>query len=289
MSPATLKGYRIDLEQFCQAVSKTPDPFCRHSLNQYCRQLNAHYMPRTAKRKIASLKAFSRWLEFEDYFEADPFRKVNTKTKRIKEIPRSLSLRSMQTILQYAYSKAKHGNKSQSFYRTTKRNIAILELLFATGLRVSELCSLKAEDIRYSPFSICVMGKGNKERSIPVENQEVITALQKYMQISSGLRETRGYIFYNQNGNVISEQSVRNMVTKYAKEAGVSGKVTPHMIRHTFATLLLEQDVDIRYIQKMLGHSSILTTEIYTTVSDIKERQVVALRHPRNRFSINTG
>ncbi len=286
LSPATLKGYRIDLCQFAQAVADCEKPFCRESLNQYCRVLNKGYMPRTAKRKLASLKAFCRWLEFEDRLEDDPFRRIHTKTPPVRQLPRYLPLEHMERILQTAYRKKEEVDQQLPSYRVCVRNVAILELLFATGLRVSELCSLKVENVQEAPVSVRIVGKGNKERIIPIENTEVIAALQAYFTLFSDCIREGGFLFYNQRKSPLSQQSVRNMVAKYAKAAGVPGKITPHVFRHTFATLMLEQDVDIRYIQSLLGHSSIRTTEIYASATDSKKRKIIAGKHPRNSFKI---
>lgn len=290
LSSATLKGYEIDLKQFSQMASEKKNPFDKTALNTYCRILNKKYKPRTVKRKLASLRAFSHWLEFEEYLQYDPFRKINTKTPKPIQVPRYLTLSSIKAILQLAYDKIKNTDKrrQRTAYIKNVRNAAILELLFATGLRVFELCSLKLENFEWSPLTIRVSGKGSKERLIPIENPEVIILLQEHMNLSSELINAKKYLFFNQWGNPISEQSVRNMVANYAKEAGISVRVTPHMIRHTFATLLLEQDIDIRYIQKLLGHSSIQTTEIYTSVTMIKERQIIATHHPRNIIKIKS-
>ncbi len=285
LSPATIKGYAIDLKQFYEAVSKEDEPFGKECLNYYCRLLNKRYKPRTVKRKLASVRAFCRWLEFEEILSTDPFKKVNVKIQQVKQIPVYLPLASMEKILEIAYEKRERANRRKHTYKVCVQNVAILELLFATGLRVSELCSLRRENLQMFPGSVRVLGKGNKERIVPIENKEVISAIQMQIKVCSEKIDTNGYLFYNQRGKPISQQSVRNMVIKYAKEAGIPGRITPHIIRHTFATLMLEQDVDIRYIQNLLGHSSIRTTEIYTTVTRTKERQIIASKHPRNYLS----
>lgn len=289
LSAATMKGYQIDLRQFLELQKADSDPLCKENLDRFCRVLNKKYMPRTAKRKLASVHAFASWLEFEEIIDKDPFSKVNTKMKRLKQIPQFLPLVSMEQILHTAYRKQWEADRRKPAYKVSVQNVAIMELLFATGIRVSELCAIKLEDFHQHLGAVRILGKGDKERLIPIENREVIMALEKHIEFYSDLIEAQGYLFYNQRKAPLSQQSVRNMVSKYAKEAGIPGKITPHVIRHTFATLMLEQEVDIRYIQSLLGHSSIKTTEIYTTASRTKERQIMIAKHPRNLIKFFTG
>jgi len=163
------------------------------------------------------------------------------------------------------------------------RDRAILETLFATGIRVSELCSLKVKDISIDDGVIKIMGKGAKERIVQIRNSEVISSLQRYQTSNKFESE---YFFVNRQAARISEQSVRFMIRRLCNTADVPQHITPHMFRHSFATLLLEEDVDIRYIQRMLGHSSIQTTQIYTQVTMEKQRQILTLKHPRNKIRL---
>ena len=165
------------------------------------------------------------------------------------------------------------------------RNLAVLELLFATGLRVSELCSLRPNDINLKNGEIRIWGKGSRERMVYIGNPESLTILKQYEKAFAPKIQTANWFFINRLGSRLSEQSVRNMVTDYTQRALVQEHVTPHMFRHTFATLLLEEDVDIRYIQDILGHSSITTTQIYTHVSQNKQKSILKKKHPRNKIS----
>lgn len=156
-------------------------------------------------------------------------------------------------------------------------------------MRISELCSLKPSDIDFESNNILIYGKGAKERIIQLGNQEVISALVLYQETFKKDIEICGYFFVNRLHHKLSDQSVRFMINHYAELAGISQHITPHMFRHSFATLLLEQDVDIRYIQRMLGHSSISTTEIYTHVSSTKQKDILTNKHPRNQMNVNKG
>lgn len=160
----------------------------------------------------------------------------------------------------------------------------MLELLFATGIRVSELSFLKPEDINFTDKTLKIYGKGARERILYIENPDVIEALQVYKKAFRSEMKSCGFFFINNWGTRYSEQSVRNMIRKYTDLASCSLHITPHMFRHSFATLLLEEDVDIRYIQNLLGHSSVTTTQIYTHISANKQRKILADKHPRNRI-----
>ena len=153
-------------------------------------------------------------------------------------------------------------------------------------MRISELCSLKIEQIDLTEYIIKIYGKGSKERLIQICNNNVQKLLHNYIK-ERGKESIDDYLFINRLNNRLSEQSVRNMINNYANQAGIPLHITPHMFRHSFATLLLEEDVDIRYIQQMLGHSSITTTQIYTHTSINKQKSILAIKHPRNRIIID--
>ena len=156
-------------------------------------------------------------------------------------------------------------------------------------MRISELCSLKPSDIDLENNTVLIYGKGSKERILQLGNPEVIAALILYQETFQADISCCGYFFVNKFKRKLSDQSVRYMINRYAGLAGIEQHITPHMFRHSFATLLLEQDVDIRYIQKMLGHSSISTTEIYTHVSNNKQKDILVNKHPRNLMEVNKG
>ena len=166
------------------------------------------------------------------------------------------------------------------------RDAAVAELLFATGMRISELCTLKSEDVNLYDGTILIYGKGDKERRIQIANDAVISILEEYKTDFKTEIKSCNHFFANQSGKALSDQSVRRMINKYSSLAGIDLHITPHMFRHTFATSLLEADVDIRYIQEMLGHSSINVTEIYTHVAVAKQRDILNTKHPRKDFHI---
>ena len=284
----TLKAYKIDLKQFEIFCTDLSDCFAKNVVDDFITNLHKQYKPKTVKRKIASLKAFFHHMEYRELLTENPFSKLDIRFREAKLLPKTIPFHSIQTFLSTLYAQ-KELAKSEYQLRCCIRDIAVIELLFATGMRISELCSLKPSDIDLESNNILIYGKGAKERILQLGNQDVIAALILYQGTFRNDIEACGYFFVNRLQHKLSDQSVRFMINHYADLAGISQHITPHMFRHSFATLLLEQDVDIRYIQKMLGHSSISTTEIYTHVSNTKQKDILVHKHPRNLMEINKG
>ncbi len=284
----TLKAYKIDLKQFEIFCTDLSDCFAKNVVDDFITNLHKQYKPKTVKRKIASLKAFFHHMEYKELLNENPFTKLDIRFREAKLLPKTIPFHSIQTFLSTLYAQ-KELAESEYQLRCCIRDIAVIELLFATGMRISELCSLKPSDIDFESSNILIYGKGAKERIIQLGNQEVIAALVLYQETFKKDIEVCGYFFVNRLQHKLSDQSVRFMINHYAELAGISQHITPHMFRHSFATLLLEQDVDIRYIQRMLGHSSISTTEIYTHVSSAKQKDILVHKHPRNLMEVNKG
>ena len=262
----SLKAYKIDLKQYDTFSCDLPEYLSRNTLDSFLTNLHKQYKPKTVKRKIASLKAFFHYLEYKDLLEENPFNKLDVHFREAKLLPKTIPFHSIQKFLSALYEQ-KNTAASADQLRCSIRDIAVIELLFATGMRISELCSLKPSDIDLENKTVLIYGKGARERILQLA--------------------CCGYFFVNKLKHKLSDQSVRFMINRYAKLAGIEQHITPHMFRHSFATLLLEQDVDIRYIQKMLGHSSISTTEIYTHVSNNKQKDILMNKHPRNLMKVN--
>lgn len=284
----TLKAYKIDLKQYEDFCADISDCFSRSAVDDFITNLHKQYKPKTVKRKIASLKAFFHHMEYRELLNENPFAKLDIHFREAKLLPKTLPFHSIQAFLSTLYAQ-KEQTKSEYQRRCCIRDVAVIELLFATGMRISELCSLKPSDIDLESNNILIYGKGAKERIIQLGNQEVIAALALYQETFAKDIEQCGYFFVNRLKHKLSDQSIRFMINHYAELAGISQHITPHMFRHSFATLLLEQDVDIRYIQRMLGHSSISTTEIYTHVSNTKQKDILVNKHPRNLMEVNKG
>lgn len=284
----TLKAYRIDLRQYEEFCGRAEDCFFRDRVDDFITGLHKQYKPKTVKRKIASLKAFFHYLEYKEVLHENPFAKLDIRFREAKLLPKTIPFHSIQTFLSVLYEQKERAESAYQ-WRCCIRNIAVMELLFATGMRISELCSLKPSDIDLENNTVLIYGKGAKERIIQLGNREVISALESYQEAFQQDIDACGYFFVNRLRHKLSDQSVRFMIDHYAKLAGITQHLTPHMFRHSFATLLLEQDVDIRYIQRMLGHSSISTTEIYTHVSNAKQKDILVRKHPRNLMEVNGG
>lgn len=280
----TIKAYKTDLAQFYSFANHTDTFLNKANITEYIAFLHNQYKPKSVKRKVASLKAFCSYLVDEEQLEANPFARMKQTYKEPYHLPKVISLDNIQKILNTIYADMDAVNTE---YKRgyILRSIAVTELLFATGMRVSELCSLSPDDIDLTNRTIRIFGKGARERILQIENADVLKILREYFQCHQDRITSCGYFFVNKLGSRLSEQSVRSMLNGYTRQAGIHMHVTPHMLRHSFATLLLEEDVDIRYIQQMLGHSSITTTQIYTHVASSKQKQILLTKHPRNKFA----
>ena len=228
------------------------------------------------------------FLEFEDKINSNPLRKMRIKIKERNGLPKVMDIREIRKIFNSAYEEnSKFRNSSAFAFFETLRNIVVIELLFATGARVSEIANLKIENIEIPSGIITIKGKGNKERIIQVCNYETLKILKDYQKIYiDRINNSGGFLLVNRLGKKLSDQSIRMIVKKLASKAKLQKHITPHVFRHTFATLLLEKDVDIKYIQSLLGHSSIMTTQIYTHVNHAKQKRILRTKHPRKDFSM---
>lgn len=282
----TLKAYRIDLGQFSEDIAiKNIGDITSDTLENYIAELHKKYKSKTVKRKIASIKALFHYFEYKDIIVINPFNKIQIKFREPVILPKTIPLHTVEFFLSTIY-KYRTNAKTDFQRKNALRDAAVIELLFATGIRISELCSLKMNDVNLYDRSILIYGKGSKERKVQIGNDAVINVLQEYKNCFMPQMLNCNHFFVNQNGTMLSDQSVRRMINKYSSLASIELHITPHMFRHTFATSLLEADVDIRYIQEILGHSSINITEIYTHVAMSKQRDILTTKHPRKDFKI---
>ena len=274
----TLKAYRIDLNQF-YTYMQFKNLKNKKDISVYIQQLHTTYKPRTVKRKIAAIKAFYTYLEKQDFLKENPFHKIDYRFKEPIRLPKTITLHELNHLYQslYAYSK-------QTSNRVITRDIAILELLICTGIRVGEVSHLLKSNVFIRENTIIINGKGSKERIIYIDNQNLIQSLLSYQRLFQDEIEKSPYFFINRLGHHLSEQSIRFMIVKYCHLFHIDSHITPHMFRHTFATMMLEEDVDIRYIQEILGHSSITTTQIYTHMSAHKQKEIMSHKNPRNKI-----
>jgi integrase/recombinase XerD len=283
-SAHTVKAYRLDLCQFTrftveQGKSSTVTQVDRSLIREYTRTLY-HYKPRTQRRKLAAVKSLFGFLEREGILESNPARNLRLDIRLGRILPRTVSLSVLQAFFRQVYANRRSRVEQTQPCHLAIRDVALFELMFSTGMRVSEISNLLVTTVDLERGAVLVRGKGNKERLIPICDDQVHSALIAYVAVQGPSREPDGFFFTNRFGRRLSEQSIRMALKRHAKAAGLE-KITPHIFRHTVATMLLEQGVDLRFIQTFLGHSSIVTTTIYAHVNDKSQRDVLNHRHPR--------
>lgn len=280
----TLKAYKSDLSQFREFMNDK-DFLNKNNIEDYIAYLKSmSYKIKTIKRKIASLKAFYSFLTYQEYIEFNPFYKIKLKIKESFVLPKIITIEDLNKLFNVIEEKIEITNNSKYTYKELLRDRAILELLLASGIRIGELCALKRNNIMYSSNLIKIKGKGSKERMIPIYHPRLIDDLLAYEKAFDEELKCSEYFFISKRKNRISCQSVAYMIKKYSRLAGIGINITPHMFRHTFATMLLEQDVDSRQIQLILGHSSIYTTQIYTHISSKKKNDIMKYKNPLSKI-----
>lgn len=277
LSCKTINAYKCDLSQFQQWSMRASDSLTSDMLHDYLAYLNERYAPASTKRKIATLRALMSWATENKKIERSPFEGLKIRIREPKRLPRTIALADLKLLFHHLYDEHESADS-----HSAARNRAIIEVLIATGIRVSELCSLDIDSLDIAGRALRVAGKGDKERVVQLENEHTLAALKNYIAFRIGhAADGEKALFLNRSGRRMSDRAVREMLNRLAQEAGLTTHITPHMFRHTFATLLLEGDVDIRYIQKLLGHSSISTTEIYVHVTSAKLRTIMRESNPR--------
>ncbi|HEX6373184.1 MAG TPA: tyrosine-type recombinase/integrase [Longimicrobium sp.] len=290
LSPRTLSAYETDLRQFTAALSPESatdvSQLGKPELRPYIQRLFEPYREKTVKRKVATLKAFFGYLERDGTITFTPFRKMEVRIKETRRVPRTIPLTEVERLLQYLYAQRSAAPRSAVEAFVLLRDTAVVEAIFATGARVSEVCHLSLDDVDLDDGWMRILGKGGRERVVQICDAGVVAALDAYRDARDVVAPRDAYFFLNRHGRRLSEQSVRGLLQRHAARAGVDGPVRPHLLRHSVATLLLEEGVDIRHIQHLLGHSSIATTQIYTHVNARNQREVLTSKHPRRRLRI---
>ncbi|MCM1307005.1 MAG: tyrosine-type recombinase/integrase [Butyrivibrio sp.] len=282
----TLRAYKIDLTQFSEQVSaENISDIGTEILEVFIADLHRRYKPKTVKRKLASVKALFHYMEYRNYIAVSPFNRIYVKFREPVILPKTIPLPVIEKLLSTIYSQC---TTAKTLYRRRNavRDAAVIEVLFATGMRISELCSLKPNSVNLTEYTVLIYGKGAKERCLQIGNPDVRRILDEYHSVFQQEIASCQHFFVNQCGQPLSDQAVRRMIKHYASIANIDLHITPHMFRHTFATGLLDAEVDIRYIQEMLGHSSINITQIYTHVSMSKQMNILATKHPRKDLKV---
>ncbi len=282
MSRHTVRAYRLDLARFGEFLAAHhPSVAMRDISKDHLRsyqQTLTHLRPRSVGRRMAALRSLFLYGENEKLMAVSPFEGFRLRIRIGRPLPRTLGHKTIERFFRTLYNRpaVTMGAKLRK-----QRDIAVVELLFGAGLRVGEVANLSSERIDLESESIRVDGKGARERLVPIVSGELKSALGDYAQLRRASDpESLQFFVTPRGGRRLSEDSIRRTVHRLARKAGV-GRVTPHMFRHTFATLLLDRGVDLRVIQRLLGHSSIVTTTIYAQVSERSQRKVMISANPR--------
>lgn len=278
----TLKAYRIDLRQYFEYVCvDEPD---KEKIEEYITHLHKSYKQKTVKRKIASIKAFYNYLEETEIIAESPFRKIKVKFKETVTLPRIIPREEIEKLLNHMYQCLNENDKVS--HKHMLRDVAVIEVFFATGARVYEISNIREDSINLNTGLIRLMGKGGKERYVQISNTSILEVLKKYYDENEQAIKKSGYFFVNNRESRYTEQSIRLMLKKYTKQAGIERNITPHMFRHSFATYLIEEGVDVSCVQRILGHSSIKTTQIYIHIAAKKQAEILKEMHPQNNMKI---
>ena len=290
-SPHTIKAYERDLAHFREFLGERDSSFqaildekglakdldgnlgevSRETLRLYLSSLNRdRYAKRSVARKIATLRSFYRWLNKEELLEKNPMLHL-TSMKIGKSLPKFLYEYQLEALLQAPDLNTPVG----------LRDRAILEILYGSGLRISELVALKPGDVDLNLGTIRVMGKGSKERIVPLGSFG-LHSLKEYLDKAyPDFKGDGGYLFYGVRGGRIHDRTLRKMLDGYVNHVSDTLKISPHTLRHSFATHLLERGADLRIVQSFLGHESFSTTQIYTHVTRGRLKEVYEKAHPR--------
>ncbi|HUR81696.1 MAG TPA: tyrosine-type recombinase/integrase [Thermoanaerobaculia bacterium] len=271
LSPHTIRAYELDLARFSQFLGRRANVAAcdKSKIHDYVRHLfdDRELKESSVKRHLATLRSLFRWLEEDEEIE-DPFRGARIRIRMPKRLPRVIARADLKRLLVH---ERPHAFIDLTAYVAT-------ELLFATGMRVSELASLLDAAVDLDDGTITIIGKGNRQRRVFVPDE--LKSLLRDYRIARAAHDAPTFLV-NSRGAAASPQLIRRLIREHGERSAVRDRVTPHMFRHSVATYLLEEGVDIRYVQKLLGHRSISTTEIYTHVADAALKVRITERHPR--------
>jgi len=277
LSTHTVRAYELDLARFVEFVGRraTVDSCDKALIHDYVRHLFDVRSLResSVKRHMATLRSFFRWLTDDDERIDDPFRHARIRIRMPKRLPRVIARSDLRRLLA--------SDAGVSFADFT--GYVATEILFATGMRVSELATLLDSAVNVDDGTISIIGKGNRQRRVFVPD-EIKFLIRKYRDVREHYAGSADTFLINSRGDAASPQMIRRLVRLRGERCAVRDRVTPHMFRHSVATYLLEEGVDIRYVQRLLGHRSISTTEIYTHVADSALKIRITEKHPRRRI-----
>ena len=266
-------SYQNDLKKVCVFFKKDFTNLTKKNIQNYIQSLSKKESTSSVSRTISTLKSFYKFLEINKYTKNNPLGTISN-PKNIKKLPKVLSEEEVDKLLDI--------NLKTSF---DYRNKAMLELMYSSGLRVSELINLKVNDIDLNNASVRIFGKGSKERIVPLDDY-AIEALDNYIKHHRKSLFKHGennYLFLNNHGNKMTRQGFFKILQKIVKEKNIKSEISPHTLRHSFATHLLKHGADLRSIQELLGHSDISTTQIYTHITSERLQKNYKEFHPHGK------
>ena len=290
LSTHTLRAYEIDLDSFVDFVgaNKQIDDISRTELHQYLEHLYQvnQLKQSSAKRRFACLKSLFQWLEYQEYLTESPFRKAKISIRLPGKLPRGLTIEEIKRLIVAVSQHNYHtdlttewsSNRSEKLRQLI--TLIAIQLLFATGIRVAELCGVKLEDIDLINGIIKINGKGERERLVFLTGDALIELLKFYLSIRKRSAQNHNFLTITTRGNPANTQYLRLLIINAGQLAGIKRRITPHMLRHSTATHLLNNGMDIRFVQRLLGHQSITTTQIYAQVNSSKLHADILEKHP---------
>ncbi len=276
-SPNTIFAYRHDISHlihFCTEQEKNPLELTLTDLQLFSQSLDRYGIaPKSHARILSGIRSFYRFLALDGYIDSDPSELLPL-PQLGRHLPEVLTVEEVDAIIRSIDVSRPEGH----------RNRAIVEVLFSCGLRVTELVNLRLSNIHAREHVVQVLGKGNKERLVPISDSALhLLELWYAVRCHIAIRPSEeDYVFLNRRGSHLTRTMILIMLKRQAREAGITKTVSPHTLRHSFATEMLRRGADIRFIQAMLGHEDIATTEIYTHIDSTLLREEILLHHPRN-------
>lgn len=269
LSVSTLKSYRLNLRQFCGFLEDRVGGVTGDNVFAFISYLQEKYNPASVNQKIATITLFMDYLTGIQVIPENPAKKLDIRQHKQEAPFLTVGMDVITAILQSAYREKELSKPGSYSYLTVLRDIAVLELLFISGMRVSELCRLSPYDVNLKAKVVHIQGAGNKLRTLQIENDETLKALSEYQREFWTQMVVAEQYFVNRRGCGLSEQSVRNLLKRYAASASVEQKITPKVLRDSVATLLAAEETDLVSLQHLLGHDSITRTQRY--VKTVKE------------------
>ncbi len=282
LSSHTVRAYSQDLKDFDSWArrAEVKHPITKAGISQWVVDLRHRGLaPTTIKRRLACAKVLCRWLENDERIATNPCNSIQLRIPLPKRLPRHLTDAELRKLLK----RRSNGHFLDPDFTQATLEVA-LELLFTTGVRIAELCAIRIRDIDFQSGVVVIKGKGNRERRVFLVDDRMINLVSEYISRRDQIFSPADTLLINRQGSPATPEYIRKILHQHREKRSLDRIVTPHMFRHTAATQLLKHGVDIRFVQKLLGHASISTTEQYTYVSDNSLQDAIRRANPRRKF-----